>query len=153
MYSEVELFLQRYPDITMVEALMTDINGIARGKWLPANKLPDIIKSGLKMPQSALALDIWGFDVSELALKNGDEDGNCVVVPHSLSPIMGESGVDHAQLIMTMETKDGKPFLGDPRQVLQCIVNEFKAMGLYPCVAGELEFTLVPDPGEGKPLG
>ena len=47
-------FLNAYPDITMVEALITDCNGIARGKWLPVQKLSTIEKQGLKLPKSAL---------------------------------------------------------------------------------------------------
>ena len=47
-------FLTDYPDITMVEALITDCNGIARGKWLPVQKLDSIEKQGLKLPKSAL---------------------------------------------------------------------------------------------------
>jgi len=46
-------FLTAYPDITMVEALITDCNGIARGKWLPVQKLDSIEKQGLKLRKSA----------------------------------------------------------------------------------------------------
>ena len=39
----------------MVEALITDCNGIARGKWLPVQKLDTIEKQGLKLPSQR-----WG---------------------------------------------------------------------------------------------
>ena len=51
----------------MVEALITDCNGIARGKWLPVQKLATIESQGLKLPKSALGLDVWGRDIPELA--------------------------------------------------------------------------------------
>ena len=60
-------FLNAYPGITMVEALITDCNGIARGKWLPVQKLDAIEKQGLKLPKSALGLDVWGRDIPALA--------------------------------------------------------------------------------------
>jgi glutamine synthetase len=53
-------FFKAYPDITMIEALITDCNGIARGKWLPVQKMVAIENQGLKLPKSALGLDVWG---------------------------------------------------------------------------------------------
>ena len=47
----------------MVEALITDCNGIARGKWLPVQKLDTIEQQGLKPPKSALGPDVWGRDI------------------------------------------------------------------------------------------
>jgi glutamine synthetase len=129
----------------MVEALITDCNGVARGKWLPKHILPSVMQAGLKMPKSALALDIWGCDVPTLAFENGDQDGYCTVVPGSLVPVVGEKGIDHAQLLLTMQTETGAPFLGDPRQVMQQVVNQFTSLGLRPVVAAELEFSLFPD--------
>ena len=64
----------------MVEALITDCNGIARGKWLPVQKLDTIEKQGLKLPKSALGLDVWGRDIPALAHANGDIDGYCHLV-------------------------------------------------------------------------
>ena len=95
-------FLTAYPDITMVEALITDCNGIARGKWLPVQKLDSIEKQGLKLPKSALGLDVWGRDIPELAHSNGDIDGYCHLVEGSIRPLLTERGVDQAQVLLTM---------------------------------------------------
>ena len=78
----------------MVEALITDCNGIARGKWLPVQKLDAIEKQGLKLPKSALGLDVWGRDIPALAHANGDIDGYCHLVEGSLRPLLTERGVD-----------------------------------------------------------
>ena len=91
-------FLNAYPGITMVEALITDCNGIARGKWLPVQKLDTIEKQGLKLPKSALGLDVWGRDIPALAHANGDIDGYCHLVEGSLRPLLTERGVDQAQV-------------------------------------------------------
>jgi len=146
-------FLNAYPDITMVEALITDCNGIARGKWLPVQKLDTIEKQGLKLPKSALGLDVWGRDVPALAHANGDIDGYCHLVEGSLRPLLTERGVDQAQVLLSMFDKDGSPYMGDPRQVLQALVTRFTEKELKPCMAVELEFSLLPKPETNEAIG
>ena len=137
----------------MVEALITDCNGIARGKWLPVQKLDTIEKQGLKLPKSALGLDVWGRDIPALAHANGDIDGYCHLVEGSLRPLLTERGVDQAQVLLSMFDKDGNPYMGDPRQVLQALVNRFTEKELRPCMAVELEFSLLPNPETSEAIG
>jgi glutamine synthetase len=146
-------FLNAYPDITMVEALITDCNGIARGKWLPVQKLDTIEQQGLKLPKSALGLDVWGRDIPALAHANGDIDGYCHLVEGSLRPLLTERGVDQAQVLLSMFDKDGSPYMGDPRQVLQALVTRFTEKQLKPCMAVELEFSLLPKPETNEAIG
>ena len=137
----------------MVEALITDCNGIARGKWLPVQKLDAIEKQGLKLPKSALGLDVWGRDIPALAHANGDIDGYCHLVEGSLRPLLTDRGVDQAQVLLSMFDKDGSPFMGDPRQVLQALVTRFTEKELKPCMAVELEFSLLPKPQTDEAIG
>ena len=137
----------------MVEALITDCNGIARGKWLPVQKLDTIEKQGLKLPKSALGLDVWGRDIPALAHANGDIDGYCHLVEGSLRPLLTERGVDQAQVLLSMFDKDGNPYMGDPRQVLQALANRFTEKELRPCMAVELEFSLLPKPETSEAIG
>ena len=137
----------------MVEALITDCNGIARGKWLPVQKLDTIEKQGLKLPKSALGLDVWGRDIPALAHANGDIDGYCHLVEGSLRPLLTERGVDQAQVLLSMFDKDGTPYMGDPRQVLQALVTRFSEKDLRPCMAVELEFSLLPKPETREAIG
>lgn len=152
MQREVELFLKAYPSVSMIEALITDCNGVARGKWIPRTKILSVLETGLKLPKSALNLDVWGRDVPELAFTSGDVDGWCRAVNGSLTPVQTERGIDHGQLIMTMYKDDGTPFMGDPRQVLAEVVKRFESKSLRPCVAAELEFNLFQDPGRDQPM-
>ena len=152
MRREVDLFLKAYPNVSMIEALITDCNGVARGKWIPRGKIQSVLENGLKLPKSALGLDIWGRDIPELAFKNGDIDGYCMVVEGSLRPMLTPRGIDQGQLIMTMYNEDESPFLGDPRQILAQLVKRFEDKQLRPCMAVELEFSLLPDPGHDRPL-
>lgn len=137
----------------MVEALITDCNGIARGKWLPVQQLDTIEKQGLKLPKSALGLDVWGRDIPALAHANGDIDGYCRLVEGSLRPLLTERGVDQAQVLLSMFDKDGSPYMGDPRQVLQALVTRFTEKELKPCMAVELEFSLLPKPETSEAIG
>ena len=118
MHSDAEKLLSEHPTVETVEALITDCNGAARGKWLPIEKLPALMTEGIKLPKSAVAQDIWGRDVPRIALDNGDIDGWCRVIPNSLVPVLGNRGVDRAQVILSMVKDDGAPLLSDPRQVL-----------------------------------
>lgn len=138
-----EQFLSDHPDISMIEALLPDCNGVLRGKWLPRNKLVKVFSGALKMPKSALGLDIWGRDVPELAFTHGDADGLCAPISGSLMPAPWSPGGRFGQVMLTMVNPDNSPYLGDAQQVLKHIVARYHARGWRPVVAAELEFSLV----------
>jgi len=152
MHPEAKKLLAEYPDIEMVEALITDCNGAARGKWLPVDKLSSLLTEGIKLPESAVAQDKWGRDVPSICLENGDIDGWCRVVEGSLAPSLSARGIDQAQVVLTMFREDGAPSFWDPRQVLTKVVAALADRGLYPRIAIELEFNLFNRPGEGQSL-
>ena len=152
MHPDAEKLLTEYPDITVVEALITDCNGAARGKWLPIAKLSSLLTEGIKLPKSAIAQDAWGRDVPSIALDNGDIDGWCQAIPGSLKPVLGSHGVDQAQVVLTMFKDNGSPLLSDPRQVLAHVTQALEAKGLYPRVAIELEFNLFDRQTAGQSL-
>lgn len=152
MYSDTDSLLAQHPAIETVEALITDCNGAARGKWLPIEKLPALLRDGIKLPKSAIAQDIWGRDVPRIALDNGDIDGWCKAVPGSLVPLLGKDGIDKAQVVLTMFKNDGGALLSDPRQVLTRAVQRLTEQQLQPRVAIELEFNLFKKPGRGESL-
>ena len=84
MSVEADWFLRAHPEITTIEALLPDCNGVMRGKWLPRHKLAKIFDGELKLPKTALSLDIWGRDVEELVFASGDADGICRPVEGTL---------------------------------------------------------------------
>lgn len=164
MALEVDWFLRAHPEITMIEALLPDSNGVLRGKWLPRNKLAKVYKGELKFPKTALSLDIWGRDVEELVFASGDEDGVCRPVQGSLLPTPWSPRGRHGQLMLTMSRPDGGPYLGDARQVLKQVLSRYHAYGWRPVVAAELEFSLLrwdgkrpmhsfENPYRGEPIG
>ena len=152
MHSNADTLLAQHPDIETVEALITDCNGAARGKWLPIEKLPALLTDGIKLPKSAVAQDAWGRDVPRIALDNGDLDGWCQAVPDSLVPVLTATGIDRAQVVLTMFKDDGAPLLSDPRQVLAQMVDKLEKKGFVPRVAIELEFNLFRRPDGNQTL-
>lgn len=124
-----------------------DLNGQMRGKRLPgpaAGKLAN----GLRMPLSALNVDIWGHDIegSPLVFASGDADGILVPTERGAVP-MPWLDAPSALVPMTMMREDGTPFAGDPRHALGAVIARFASRGWQVRAATEMEFVLVDDSG------
>ena len=143
MSLEADWFLRAHPEITTIEALLPDCNGVMRGKWVPRHTLAKIFDGELKLPKTALSLDIWGRDVEQLVFASGDADGICRPVEGSLLPTPWAAGGQHGQVMLSMFDADGTPYMGDPRHVLKQVLSRYQAAGWRPVVAAELEFSLV----------
>jgi glutamine synthetase len=145
-------FHARHPDIEVAEVYISDLNGVARGKLVPAEMLAKVTMGGMKLPISTLGLDIFGCDVPEsaIALETGDPDGNLIPVNATLAPMLW-AGRPTAQLQCMMTDVNGTAICGyDPRGVLMRVAERASAMGYRPVVALELEFYLI-DPKVAAP--
>ncbi len=144
MKSDIETvrkFLAENPDIEVVEALLIDLNGVHRGKWLPRHKLESVFEGRLRMPLTGITPDIWGRDVPSLCAKTGDGDGICVPTVRTLKRLPWLSRPT-AQIYLNL-THEGQPWGYDPRVVLGQLQQRFADSGLTPVVAPELEFMLL----------
>ncbi|SFH66649.1 glutamine synthetase family protein [Modicisalibacter xianhensis] len=143
--TEARAFLEQHPDIESFDLLISDLNGVLRGKRIPRDNLIKAYRNGINLPASLFALDINGNTIEEtgLGLATGDGDRVCRPIAGSLKPTPWLREGRQAQLLMTMEETDGQPFFADPRQVLRKVLDGLKAKGLTPVVALELEFYLV----------
>lgn len=144
-------FLTDNPDIEVIEALLVDINGVHRGKWISPDKLLSVFDGQLRMPLTAVTPDIWGRDVPALCSKTGDGDGICLPTARTLKRLPWLARPT-AQVYLHL-THEGKPWEYDPRVVLANIQRRFEQKGLRPVVAPELEFMLLSadSDAEGKP--
>ena len=128
-----------------------DLNGRMRGKRLPANFADKLDDGSLRMPLSALNLDIFGADIegSPLVFDSGDIDGRLFATDRGAVPL---PWLEEPQALvpMVMHYEDGTPFTGDPRHALSAVLARYAARGWEVFAATELEFTLV-DPS-GKAL-
>ncbi len=150
LLQEVEDFLARHPQLESVDLMLSDMNGVIRGKRIEAASLTKIAKEGMCLPASVFALDICGETVEEtgLGFEQGDGDRICHILPHSLSLIPWKKNA--AQALVTMHEVNGAPFFADPRQLLSTKLASLQQLGLFPCVAIEWEFYLLDARSENR---
>lgn len=136
-------WLASHPEATSVQAGFFDLNGQLRGKRMPVQNLTKVLDGGTRMPLSLAGVDIWGSDPddSELVFQSGDSDGICQ--PTERGVILNSIGQQPSAFVQLMlHNEDGTPFMGDPRQALAQVVQQYKDRGLTVVVATELEFYL-----------
>ncbi|NNE82302.1 MAG: glutamine synthetase [Silicimonas sp.] len=145
----MEDWLEKHDDVRMISAAAVDLNGQARGKRMPVKSAPKALAGGLRMPLSALNLDILGNDIedSPLVFESGDRDGILRPTERGFVPMPWLAN-PAALLPMWMFNEDGTPFAGDPRHALDAVLSGFRAKGLVVVAATELEFFLIDDSGD-----
>jgi glutamine synthetase len=140
-------------DIQSIRAAVCDLNGVLRGKRIPVEQAAKALEGKLRMPYSAISLDIWGEDIENnpQIFETGDADGICQWTGRDILP-MDWTAHPTALLPLWLAEDSGAPYLGDPRRALARILDRYAALGLTPVVATEMEFYLV-DPQSQRPLG
>jgi len=141
---EAKAFLDAHPDIEAFDIVLTDANGVGRGKIIRRHELLGLYAHGRHLPISILGLDITGEDVHETGLiwTTGDGDLRAWPIPGTLVPLYG-TNPPRGQVLMAMYHLDGLPMSSDPRLALARQVEILAAKGLYPAGAFELEFFLL----------
>jgi glutamine synthetase len=144
MPTDLSTFLASHPEVRFIDLLLHDIHGIDRGKRVDVDSASGTFANGLLLPGSMFALDVPGGTVQAtgLGFDEGDADRPCLPIPGTLYSV---PWLDHgvAQAQVTMHERDGRPFGGDPRHALARVLEKFKAAGLAPVVAIELEFYFI----------
>jgi glutamine synthetase len=142
---EAEAFLAAHPEIEAIDIVLTDANGVGRGKIIRRHELLGLYQSGRHLPVSILGLDITGEDVHETGLiweAGGDSDKRAWPIPGTLAPLHG-TNPPRAEVLMSMYEFDGSPMTSDPRHALVRQVDALGSLGLHPAGAFELEFFLL----------
>ena len=126
-----------------------DLNGLMRGKRIPADQWPRICGSGNALAMSLFTMDmtcdVWETPV--VGFSNGFPD--CHIFPmHPPVAVPWEPGV--AMCFARAEGMDHGPLTVDPRQALLRQVERAAAIGIDLQVGTELEFYLL-DPDTGRP--
>ncbi len=151
--ASLDAFLDQHPDIEVFEAILPDLAGGLRGKWVTRDKIEKIFEAGLKLPLSTLAFDVWGRDPRDLVFDSGDTDGICIADIDTLVPapwLERPTG----QFLLSMNEISGKPCSYDPRNILRELTDRLKSHGLTPVLASEMEFHLfsLDDDHLGRPI-
>lgn len=144
MTNDARRFLDAHPDIEAIELLITDPNGVARGKIIARDELSPMFESGRCVAGSILGLDVAGEDVEATGLvwSVGDADRICEPVSGTLSRATWMTRPT-AQLLMSMYQHNGEPCAADPRHVLARAVERLHERGFRPVMAAEIEFHLL----------
>lgn len=141
---EAKSFLDAHPEIEAFDIVLTDANGVGRGKIIRRHELTGFYEGGRHLPISILGLDITGEDVHETGLiwDSGDGDLRAWPIPGTLKPLHGTNPA-RGQALMSMYHLDGSPMRSDPRHALARKVEALAEKGLHPAGAFELEFFLL----------
>lgn len=134
--------LEAYPDTEIFEAILPDINGKLRGKWIARSRIEKGFNGGLKLPLSTLAFDIWGRDPLAWVYESGDADGICEPDVRTLAPVPWLKRPT-AQVLLSLRHASGQPCAYDPRVILRQLSARFKKRALTPVLATEMEFYLL----------
>jgi len=127
-------------DIGEVEAIIPDMAGVARGKFVPAEKFTD--DGGMRLPESVFIQTVTGEYVDEPVISVTDRDVIAVPDLSSLRPVPWAADPT-ACIIHDCRTQDGAPLDIAPRQVLRRVLGLYEERNLQPVVAPEIEFYLV----------
>ena len=148
---EARAFLDANPDVEAVQLVITDLNGVGRGKNVAREELDALYGSGRNVAGSILGLDVTGEDVEETGLvwSVGDADQCCRPVAGTLARVDWLTRPT-AQLLGTLYELDGRPAKADPRHVLARAVSRLQARGYTPVIAVELEFYLLERDADGR---
>ena len=126
-----------------------DLNGIMRGKRIPASNWDNICKNGNALSAALFAIDmtcdVW--DTPYVNKDNGYPDMHLFPITKPVS-LPWEPGV--ALAFARAEGMDHKPVPIDPRQVLIRQLDRAEKLGVEIKVGAELEFYLL-DPETGMP--
>jgi glutamine synthetase len=128
--------------ISEVEALVPDLTGNARGKFIPAGQF--LAGGPPRLPESILVQtvtgeysdDHWNFvNPTDTDMVLEPDEATLRLVPWAREPT--------AQIIHDCLTQDGAPHPLSTRNVLKRVLALFEAEGWQPIVAPEVEFYLV----------
>ncbi len=129
-------------DVRFVRLMFSDINGTPKNVALPAERLAEVMETGVQFDASSIA----GFaeiHESDMILKPD---------PNTFNILPWTSGdTRSARLICDVYKPDGTRYEGDPRYVLQRTIKKAEEMGYSFFTGPECEFFLFKQDAEGHP--
>ncbi len=144
MQSEIENYLANNPAPQSIDVLITDANGILRGKQFPGDQLESLCKKGANLPISLMFGDVRGATPDALLVPPlvGDPDINYKMIEGSLRPVPWTK-VPTAQLFLRATDKEGNNLASDPLTVLENVIKRLNDDNMFPTIALEGEFYLL----------
>ncbi|HEX2593116.1 MAG TPA: glutamine synthetase family protein [Rhizomicrobium sp.] len=149
--SEFEALLKARPDLVHVDAVLADLGGVLRGKRMPVREALRLFTSGMQIPYTIYLMDANGEMTNPFGkgFGDGDPDGTAWPIPGTISPVWSE-GEPRAQMLMTLRDEKGVATAGEPRAMLETVLEQFRKLKLRPVAALELEFYLIDPQRDGR---
>lgn len=143
MLSEIKQFKTQHPEIQEVDLLLLDIPGNFYGKRYAIEDLEKLAENGLKLPRGMPLMSVMGEAIDALGhgLADGDPDAEVELIPGTLQVVSWEAEPRAQVMVRYTQGNPDSPFW-EPRTLLIQVLERFKANGIAPVVAYELEFYL-----------
>ena len=148
--SELEAFLQKNPEVQLLEVLMPDYNGMLRCKRIQRREFAALFDGKFTVPITVPVLGILGnlYPGQDQQVIGGDPDQQLRPLSGTLAPIPWLDSPT-AQVLTAYVDSDGSLGTFDPQLPLQRVLDRYRQKGYSPVVATELEFYLLED-SEGR---
>ena len=135
MYSQEQVLkVIQEKNVEFLRLQFTDISGIVKNVAIPTTQIGKALKSGIS------------FDGSSIEGFARIQESDMVLQPDlstfSILPWRSKDGSNEARMICDVHLPNGKPFEGDPRNVLRRQLEKSQELGYKMNVGPELEFFL-----------
>ena len=140
---ELKNYLKKYPETKYLDAIISDLSGIIRGKRIPIKDAQKLFSQGIQFCYSTFLLDASGYcpDVKGRGYSDGDPDATYYPVANTLKPLPWHKD-PIAQVLITIQDEHRYSSLMDPRNILSKVTEKFEEIKLFSKIAFELEFYL-----------
>lgn len=140
--------------VSEVECLVPDMNGILRGKTLPAAKfLKSLDDRALYLPSSAFLVAVDGRYSGSIDEGFAYQDPDMRMVPDTATLCLAPATAGRAYVMADAFHMDDRPWMASPRHVLKAVLELYRQRGWRAVMAPEVEFYLTaPNPDPDRPL-
>ncbi|RAZ92218.1 glutamine synthetase [Mesorhizobium hawassense] len=151
--ADTQSWLQTHA-INEVECFVPDVNGVLRGKTLPAAKfLKSLDDRALYLPSSAFLVAIDGRYSGSIDEGFAYSDPDMRMVPDVSSLCLAPGSAGRAYVFADTFHMDDRPWMASPRHVLKAVLDLYEQRGWRAVMAPELEFYLTaPNPDPDRPI-
>jgi glutamine synthetase len=127
---EFNAFSEAEADLEFFDAVIPDLCGTLRGKRFPIGEAQRLLAHGMPFSRSIYRLDARGdiTDALGQGFSDGDPDGTAWPLRGTLSRVWAK-GPPRAQMLMSLRDKNGEPDPGEPRAVLERVLERFTEIG------------------------
>lgn len=127
-------------EIEMIRLEFVDLNGVNRGKLLPADMIEEVLDNGIAFAAAIMAVSFDGNVADVKGLSEYHYDDMKVIADPSTFIILPY--LEKTALILGDLQYHKKPMTQSPRVFLKKVIEDYQAIGLNPIAASEIEFFL-----------